>query len=120
MTPYHHFRPGQEFEICGQQFRIRPGVKEPGDMVLEYLAVTGKWRAVQMEMVGFMTNFLYHNEEIIYPLTKGFKGGKKFMFYLNKCVRNGWQDATRELKSEIKNKRCLEQRGLWSDEEAAQ
>jgi hypothetical protein len=85
--------------ISGVYIRVVPGRKVEGDMRLEIF--TGDyWHPVPMALVAYMTEFFYVNEQLLYPPSKGFKGGEKFFEYLRQSVTDGYEVAQAELERE--------------------
>lgn len=103
---YPHLVGGSAFMLCGLMFRIRRGRKHPDDLVLEWATPDG-WRPITFAPVGLMVEFLYRNEDVLYPRTNGYKGGEKVMAYLRECLKVGHDDAWRNLEWEKRNKSTL-------------
>ena len=97
------FQPdGIPHNIGGIFVRIVPGRKGPGDMRLEICRNWGhqSWVPVKMALVAYMTEFFFLNETLLYPPEGGFKGGEKFMDFLDQAAYEGYEVATAELERE--------------------
>lgn len=106
------------FDLDGIQFRVRRGEKAPKfgdhvDLVMEWLTPVG-WVPVRFFTVGFMVDFLYWNEQGLYPpwrddgTASPFVGGEKLMRYLRKVTREDVHAAEAALKNEQAAKRDRE------------
>ena len=117
---YERLVSGDPFTVAdGTRFRILPGDKKPGDLVLE-LHADGRWRRVTFETVGVMVEFLYRNEDLLYPPKRdggNNLGGEKVFRFLRECIRSGHPDAWRNLEMEkrLKRERQLNQPSLFGD-----
>ena len=86
--------------------RVVKGTKKPGDLVLEWFSSKRKaWVPVEMSAAAIITDFLYENEEHLYPTTRGFMGGKYFLEYLRIAAEEGWEVANQKLATEKHFKR---------------
>ena len=96
----------------GLRCRIVPGVKKDGDLVLE-IESAGQWRRVKFASVALFVEFLYRNEELLYPSSDGHLGGEKVMRFLRETLRVGHEQSSRNLEWEKRNKGV--QQGLFAD-----
>lgn len=113
------WRPNTEHTVNGLRFRVVVGQKQNyfhetvDDYVLEVLTSAG-WRKVHMHLVGFITDFLTENEDILFPRYRdGFRtrldGGYKLIKYLTKAWQHGWQMAEEELQRERSQKSLFDE-----------
>jgi hypothetical protein len=104
---YEQLVNGQPFATGdGVRFRIIPGAKRPGDLIIE-LESAGQWRRVKFETVGLLVEFLYRNEDHLYPpRSQGgdYDGGERVFKFLRSCLRHGYPAAVRNLEWEKQNK----------------
>lgn len=92
-----------EFTQDGIRFRVREGVKRSRsgdhvDHVMEWLTPTG-WVPVRFLTVGLMFDFLYWNENGLYP-PPAWKGGNKLLDYLRHAAQHDIHQAERGLQAE--------------------
>lgn len=104
-----------EFDVDGLRCRVRLGKKHAAfgdhvDHVMEWLTPTG-WVPVRFLTVGMMVDFLYWNEQGLYPPFRSdgsmsrYIGGEKLMRYLKQTVRENVHAAERTLTAEKAAKR---------------
>lgn len=93
------FKPDIEYERSGLKFRVRRGRKGPQDQVLEWHTPHG-WQLIRLDDVAFIVEFLYRNEDRLYPRANGFQGGEKFLKYLTQAAREGYSAAAESLAEE--------------------
>lgn len=96
----------------GIRCRIIPGAKAPGDLILE-VESAGAWRRLKFGSVGLMVEFLYRNEDHLYPPEGGNQGGKKVFRFLHEAIKVGHDQAARNLDWEKRNRQ--RQGGLFED-----
>ena len=103
---------GDRAELDGLQFRVQPGSKKADDLRLDVM-VNGKWQPVHMRLAALIVDFLYENEDALYPRephssclvygcngSRGHGGGEYYIRYLRKAGRDGWRVAQAELEGE--------------------
>lgn len=81
------FRAGQSEEISGLRFRIGPGGKKPGDLVVQWRTPAG-WRHIKLDALAFLTDFFYENEHWLFPPPCA--GGERVRHFLRDAVADGW------------------------------
>ena len=97
------FKDGDLFQFHGAMFRVVKGKKSPDDLRLDMWLGTrmeGQWVPVKASWVFLMSDFIYENEDVLYPPTGRRAGGEKFMKALREAVRDGWVAATQTLEAE--------------------
>jgi hypothetical protein len=107
-----HFKSGEEFYLSGLHFRIREGNKKPGDLVMEWRTLEG-WLPVKFDAIGLLVEFLYYNEEHLYPQPQ-YQGGRKVIEYIQKAIKHGHVAAWTHLEGEKKLK-AIRQFSLFGD-----
>jgi hypothetical protein len=95
------FMPGSRGELDGLRWRIENGRKparraEAQD--LRMLAQVPQEVAVPMSWLFLFVDFLFENEDVLYPPEQGYDGGDKLLSYLNKSVVAGYQFACDSLE----------------------
>lgn len=107
MTPTpRRFSPGESYEFDGIRFRIVIGSKtkfkkpEDDDLVLQWWAEGIGWVPVSMTAMFFMADFIFENENILYPPGRGFEGGGRFWRYLRHSMKQGWRMGHAGLEAE--------------------
>lgn len=76
------------------RYRIRPGVKVPGDLVLD--AWTGNhWQPVPMTAALFLVDFFTENEDLIAQYRPHWRrnGDTNFLLALPAARKLGWREA---------------------------
>jgi hypothetical protein len=73
------------------------------------------WQPVTMAAAAIMADFFFDNEDVLYPPSRGFKGGRKFMEFLRLAVKEGWQTAVHGLQRERAAKEEATQVTFWED-----
>ncbi len=97
--PRRDFVVGEEGIAGGMRYRIDPGRKKEGDLILKLW--DGKsWVPIGMELGGMLADFHYQVEENLYPRNAGFKGGEKYFEHMRRAVKNGWRFAGAILTAE--------------------
>lgn len=87
-------------------FRVVPGNKAPGDLRLDWFSSRQRlWIPVQMSAAALITDFWYENEDHLYPPSRGKRGGKYFLDYLQIAAIEGWETADRKLRREQRFRR---------------
>lgn len=86
----------------GLRFRVVQGKKSPDDLRVD-VAVAGSWRPVRMELLFFLMDFFFENEEYLYPPPK-FKGGLKILNAARTASMRGYRFAQQELSEEQRQK----------------
>jgi len=98
---FRRFEAGEFHECDGIGFRIVKGVKSPEDLRLDWWTGS-EWRAISSKTVGFMAEFIYENEHVLYP--PPLQGGEKFVAYLKHSIQHGTGKAQAGLDVERRNK----------------
>lgn len=95
----NQFRVGEYFrdETGGLPFRVVPGRKGPGDLVLEVWAVS-MWKPVEMRAIGMVHAFLCENEDRLYP-GPGQLGADYWRWFL-RLSEDDWRGASKKLAAE--------------------
>lgn len=88
------------------EWRVETGKKKEGD--LKILLRIPDWTVVSMNMSALLADFLYQNENVLYPPTEGYLGGEKFHQFLDKAMSEGVLAASDELEQEKRRKRSLD------------
>jgi len=100
----------------GTEWRIIKGQKNNGDdLILQLRTDGGKWDAVKMEVAFLLNDFLYQNEERLYPPSRGFMGGKKFYKAAMFAIKDGYEAASEAVKQERLNKRSPNMTPGWAE-----
>lgn len=89
----------------GLRCRIVPGAKAAGDLILE-VDSAGAWRRVKFASVGLIVEFLYRNEDLLYPRAGGNLGGEKVFRFLREAIKVGHEQAARNLDWEKRNRQA--------------
>lgn len=56
---------------------------------------------------GFlMADFFKENEDVLYPLERGFRGGQMYLDFCQGAVYVGWRAATHQLNEQRERKRA--------------
>lgn len=84
---------GQTGTVDGIAWRVVSGRKNDSDLVLQFFMGT-RWVSVSMLMGAMMADFLYENEENLYPQAKGYQGGLMYLNLLNKAATEGWEHVS--------------------------
>ena len=95
---------GWTYVVAGLPLRVVPGRKSSDDLVMQW-RVNGEWWSIPMAATAIIADFWYENEDVLYPPTRGFLGGRKYTRYLRKAIEEGWESAEAELQSEKAAKR---------------
>lgn len=111
------FNEGDTFRLQGIDFRVVRGKKGPADLRLDWLLSVG-WQPVCVDIVGLIADFVYENENYLYPPPR-FKGGEKFMAYIRQAVGDGYRQANHDLHLERAVKHHPGEHSRPSDPEAA-
>ena len=85
------WNPAMQFALGGIEFRVRPGRKADGDLVLEWMTSEG-WRAIPMSVGLMLNDFHYSVEDHLYP-PPFYKGGRYWLEYVRHAVDHGWRKA---------------------------
>lgn len=122
------FAADDRYEIAGLPFRVGPGRKGDGDLILYVLTREG-WRMVPMELSFFLADFHGQVEDVLYKRTGRGEGGSYFLNAVRGAMRNGYKHAQAILESEKYFSRRpqppqpklfdWEREGLFGDEEVA-
>lgn len=101
------WQPGWNATVQSLPLRVVEGhkaVMEPGeiDLRLEWFT-DGRWRPVPMSAGALMADFFAENEEIRYPQSMGYKGGRYYLSYLRTAATHGWRVAESTLQAERQN-----------------
>lgn len=93
------FEIGQHFlkETGNLPFRVVPGTKRPGDLVLQVWA-RSDWTPIEMRAVGMVHAFFCENEDRLYP-GEGQLGGDYWRAFLRLCEED-WRGASKKLAYE--------------------
>jgi hypothetical protein len=109
---YPHLVNGEPFTTSdGVRLRISPGTKAAGDYVLD-IDSAGAWRRLKFETLGVLVEFLYRNEDLLFPprrLGGRFDGGEKVFRYMRECLKHGHPIAARNLEIEKRDKQAQAQ-----------
>lgn len=100
------FNDGDLFQFHGAMFRIVKGKKSADDLRLDMWLGTrteGQWVPVKASWLFLMSDFIYENEDALYPPGGRRRGGEKFMDALREAVDHGWVAATQTLEEERRN-----------------
>jgi len=111
------FAPGDTFRLSGINFRVVAGSKSgkgrlPAiDYVIQWHNGTS-WISVGFDVVALLVDFLYENEDELYPPPThsnshpwtNYRGGKYVMDFLNRAVKHGHRAAIQHLEYEKSNK----------------
>lgn len=97
VTP-RQFKAGTKFELGGLTFCVRQGSKKLDDLRLDVWVPPGKWRAVEMRVVGMMHAFLCENEDRLFPRDDQF-GADYWRAFLEMCETD-WRGASKNLAME--------------------
>ncbi len=77
-------------------FRVERGRKGPADLRLEVW--NGReFVAVSMHTVFRLADFLFENEDVLYPPEHGYRGGAMFLQYVRMAAFNGYAVAEQRL-----------------------
>lgn len=99
LEPRRPFAVGESGIAGGVQYRVEPGRKAKGDLILKLRAP--EWVAVGMDLGGLLADFHCQVEDLLYPPTQGSnKGGGKFFEHLVRARKHGWRFAAQVLASE--------------------
>jgi hypothetical protein len=92
------FACGLDVEVSGLGFRIVPGSKVPGDLILQW-RTPGGWRHIRLDALGLLADFFYENEHWLYPPPAN-EGGEYVRRFLGTAVSRGWECAASRLHEE--------------------
>jgi hypothetical protein len=111
------FAAGDVFRMSGVDFRVVPGSK-PGngkhpahDLVIQWFT-PGGWVSIGMDALALIVDFLYENEDELYPPPghpnaldwTNYRGGKKVRDFIGLAINHGHGHAIRHLNYEKENK----------------
>lgn len=105
MTRQRRFHAGQTFTFDGITFRVQQGDKrtadgtEGVDLRLDWYTPDGRWVAIGMGTVAFMADFLFENEDVLYPPPR-YQGGGKFWGFIRHAMKHGHEKAIAGLNAE--------------------
>lgn len=86
------FGVGDTFDLGSVKVAVRQGRKSRNDLVVAMRCPD--MVPVPMALVALLLDFLYDNEERVYPLRDGFEGGERFLReVVAKSVVYGWTRA---------------------------
>lgn len=117
---HRRFNSGDTFEMSGVRFRVIAGAKTgngrlpANDLVLQWEAA-GRWVSIGFNVVALLVDFLYENEEELYPPPghhnahdwTNYRGGKKVRDFIGQAINHGHGHAIRHLEYEKTNKLSL-------------
>jgi hypothetical protein len=96
------FAPGSHGEFGGIEWRVWRGRKAPEDLRLEIRSM--EFVPVPMALGFLLADFFAENEDVLFPPSKGFQGGRRYLLYLSRAVRLGWESAVALLNDEKRRK----------------
>ena len=76
------------------------------DLIL-YMYNGYEHRKVPMPLVYYIAQFLYENEDVLYPPERGFEGGEKFLDAVTEAARNGWEQQAEKLAGERRDRKSV-------------
>jgi hypothetical protein len=102
------------------EFRVAQGNKTRGDahlygdLILCWNTPLKGWQRVEMDAAFLIADFMYENENVLYPQRLGWQGGEKPLQQLRIAARNGYEQATNTLHRE-RSARAERQEHLWEE-----
>lgn len=105
MSVERRFQAGQTFTFDGITFRVQQGDKrtaegvEGVDLRLDWYTPDGRWVAIGMGTVAFMADFLFENEQVLFPPPR-YQGDGKFWTFLRHAMKHGHDKAIAGLEAE--------------------
>ena len=118
---HRRFTPGDTFEMSGLRFRVIRGDKtgsgrEPADdYVIQWENAGGRWVSIGFDVVALLVDFLYENEDELYPPPghwnardwTNYKGGNYVRDFIGRAINHGHGHAIRHLQYEKNAKLSL-------------
>lgn len=96
-APPRRWQPREPWQLGYVWYRVQPGVKAPGDLVLQQYAAGSGWRAVTMAAGFLLADFFFENEDRLYPPADGLVGGVMYLQHIRHAALFGWESAQRQL-----------------------
>lgn len=111
------FCAGDTFRLSGVDFRVVAGGKTgkgrnpANDLVIQW-AVNGQWVSIGFDVVALLVDFLYENEDELYPPPghhnaldwTNYRGGKKVRDFIGQAINHGHRHAIQQLEFEKANR----------------
>ena len=119
LSGLRRFAAGDNMELAGLPFRVITGNKAPGDLRIDWYAPSGEWVPIPMSALFMLFDFFWENEHILYPPSRGYKGGEKLTQALRQAQKHGWRAATDELEAERRQAELRRQSTLFPEWEAS-
>lgn len=103
------------FKVDGVWYQVVEGVKSADDLRMDILVPTmgldglygRKWQPIHMSHSAIVADFLYDNEEVLFPRGVGNNlGGVKHRNHLRLSEEEGWEAAMKKLRGEQARRRA--------------
>lgn len=94
---------GQATSVSGVPFRVVVGMKEPGDLRLEWRTSSG-FRPIDMAAAALMVDFFVENEDHLRQYRPHWQrtASEEFFLFLKDAIDRGWEAANETLQSQRK------------------